>query len=232
MRGARVRNLYKVLGIASTADDSRIKSAFRHRVKAVHPDLHPDSTRADERFRELMQAYEVLRNARARAAYDAHLARRRSETRRRFAQSAAVMAATFVLTTGSAFFVMGVHGMTVGTEGWQLATAWRSSVEIEAPFAAPSQAGDKPAKGTPFTTTVVASAPAARGPDSATDAHPAPAKATYSVRSRKPESEAPKVAAVAPKVAPPGHDPAKPESRWPWPTSDERPYGLGASDLR
>jgi hypothetical protein len=227
-----VRNLYKVLGIASTADDSRIKSAFRHRVKAVHPDLHPDTTRADERFRELMQAYEVLRNVRARAAYDAHLARRRSEMRRRFAQSAAVMAATFVLTTGSAFFVMGVHGMTVGTEGWQLATAWRSSVQIEVPFAAPEQASDGTGTGAPFTTTVVASAPAARQPDSANGAHPAPAKATYSVRNLKPGSETPKVAAVAPTPASPGHDPVKPESRWPWPTSDERPYGLGASDLR
>jgi curved DNA-binding protein CbpA len=224
-----VRNLYKVLGIASTADDSRIKSAFRHRVKAVHPDLHPGSARADERFRELMQAYEVLRNAQARAAYDAHLARRRSDARHRFAQSAAVMATTFVLTTGSAFFVMGVHGMTVGTEGWQLAAAWRSSVQIEAPFAAPSEAGDK--AGAPFTTTVVASAPAARQRNSAGDTHPAPARTTYSVRSRKPEPEAPKVAGIAPKASP-GHDPVKLESHWPWPTSDERPYGLGASDLR
>jgi curved DNA-binding protein CbpA len=220
-----VRNLYKVLGIATTADDSRIKSAFRHRVKAVHPDLHPDSARADERFRELMQAYEVLRDGRSRAAYDAHLARRRSEAKRRFAQSAAVMATTFMLTTGSAFFVMGVHGMTVGTEGWQLATAWRSSVQIEAPFAAPSEAGDK--AGAPLATTVVASPPVARQRSSAADADPAPAKTTSSVRSRKSESEAPKVAAVAPR-----RDPVKPPSRSPWPTSDERPYGLGASDLR
>jgi curved DNA-binding protein CbpA len=223
-----VRNLYKILGIASTADDSRIKAAFRHRVKAVHPDLHPDSARADERFRELMQAYEVLRDGRARAAYDAHLARRRSEAKRRFGQSAAVMATTFMLTTGSAFFVMGVHGMTVGTEGWQLATAWRSSVQIEAPFAAPSEAGEKAS--TPLATTVVASPPVARQRSSAADAHPA--KTTSSVRSRRPESEAPKVAAVAPKAAAPRRDPVKPQSRSPWPTSDERPYGLGASDLR
>jgi curved DNA-binding protein CbpA len=222
-----VRNLYKVLGIATTADDSRIKAAFRHRVKAVHPDLRPDSARADERFRELMQAYEVLRDGRARAAYDAHLARRRSEAKRRFVQSAAVMATTFMLTTGSAFVVMGVHGMTVGTEGWQLATAWRSSVQIEAPFAAPGEVGD-----TPLATTAVASPPVARERSAGADAHPAPAKTTSSVHSRKPESEAPKVAAVAPKVGAPRRDPVKPQSRSPWPTSDERPYGLGASDLR
>jgi DnaJ-class molecular chaperone len=77
MRGTRVRNLYKVLGIASTADDRRIKSAFRNRAKAVHPDLNPGSERAEERFKELMEAYKVLRNATARAAYDALLAQRR-----------------------------------------------------------------------------------------------------------------------------------------------------------
>ena len=104
MRGTRVRNPYKVLGIASTADDQRIKSAFRRRALTTHPDLNPGNDRAEERFRELMQAYQVLRDTRARAAYDAHIAQQRSRARRRFMQSAAVMVATFVLTTSSAVF--------------------------------------------------------------------------------------------------------------------------------
>ena len=77
MRGTRVRNLYKVLGIASTADDLRIKTAFRRRALTTHPDLNPGNERAEARFRELMQAYQVLRDATARAAYDAYLARQR-----------------------------------------------------------------------------------------------------------------------------------------------------------
>jgi len=126
-----VRNLYKVLGIASTADDLRIKSAFRRRALTTHPDLHPGNDEAEERFRELMQAYAVLRDAKARAAYDAHLARQRSQARRRFVQSAAVMVATFVLTTSSAVFLAGLQGINVHSETWQIATAWLTSVEVE-----------------------------------------------------------------------------------------------------
>ena len=76
---------------ASTADDLRIKSAFRRRALSTHPDLNPGNDEAEERFRELMQAYSVLRDAKARAAYDVQLARQRSRARRHFVQSAAVM---------------------------------------------------------------------------------------------------------------------------------------------
>jgi DnaJ-like protein len=126
-----VRNLYKVLGIASTADDLRIKLAFRRRALTTHPDLNPGNDQAEDRFRELMQAYQVLRDAHARAAYDALLARQRSRARRHFVQSAAVMVATFVLTTSSAVFVAGLQGINVHSETWQIATAWLTSVEVE-----------------------------------------------------------------------------------------------------
>ena len=106
--GAVVRDFYKVLGIASTADDRRIKTAFRRRAKAFHPDLNPGDRRAEERFKELTEAYEVLRSAHARATYDAYRAQRRSAARRRVAGSAALMAASFVLTLGSAFAVLAV----------------------------------------------------------------------------------------------------------------------------
>jgi curved DNA-binding protein CbpA len=116
-----VRDLYKVLGIASTADDRRIKTAFRRRAKAFHPDLHPGDSRAEERFKELTEAYEVLRSAHARACYDAYRAQRRRTVRRRVATSAAMMAGSFVLTLSSAFTVLAVHdaGMP-GRDGWQL----------------------------------------------------------------------------------------------------------------
>jgi curved DNA-binding protein CbpA len=201
-----VRNLYKVLGVASTADDLRVKSAFRRRALRTHPDLHPGNDRAGERFRELMQAYQVLRDAEARAAYDAYLARQRSQARWRFVQSAAVMVATFVLTTGSAVFVAGLQGINVHSQSWQIATAWLTSVEVE-----PSAPGQQPitevAKGTQFATTIVAASHA---------------KAPSSARSGKTEVEPPtklrrKVAAAAPPTAPAAGDAANPnESWWPW----------------
>jgi curved DNA-binding protein CbpA len=216
-----VRNLYKVLGIASTADDQRIKSAFRRRALTTHPDLNPGNDRAEERFRELMQAYQVLRDGRTRAAYDAHLAQQRSQARRRFVQSAAVMVATFVLTTSSAVLVAGLQGISVHSETWQIATAWLTSVEVE-----PSAPGQQPAteavEGTPFATTVVA-------------AH---ARTSSSVRSSRtgaePLAKAQKrVAAAVPRPVP-AYNAARPEeSWWPWSAAAEpRRYGLGASDLK
>jgi curved DNA-binding protein CbpA len=179
MRGSRVRNLYKVLGIAATADDRRIKSAFRRNALRVHPDLNPGKY-AEERFRELMQAYEVLRDAEARAAYDAHLTRQRRESRRRFMQSATVMVATFVLTVTS-IFAVGLQGLNVHSETWQIATTWLTSVKVES-------SGDAP-----LGTTVVARAPAARlspAADMEPIATPAPAKAAARERSRKAKPEA------------------------------------------
>ena len=231
MRGPRVRNLYKVLGIASSADDRRIKSAFRQRAMAVHPDLNPGAEDAEKRFRELMQAYQVLRDARARAAYDAHLGQQRRESRRRFAQSAGTMAATFVLTMVSGFFVMGVQGIGVHSQTWQIATAWLTSVEVEAPMPG---AADK-SGGTPFTTTVVATTSPESQRHAVTDARPS--KAPPAVRSAKAEPEVAKaskrVVAAAPRTGPIAGDPANPESWWSWPAADDQPYyGLGASGLK
>ena len=116
-----MRDFYKVLGIASTADDGRIKTAFRRRAKAFHPDLNPGDRRAEERFKELTEAYEVLRSAHARATYDAYRAQRRSAVRRRVAGSAALMATSFVLTLGSAFSALAVYNAGVPVrDGWQL----------------------------------------------------------------------------------------------------------------
>jgi curved DNA-binding protein CbpA len=200
-----VRNLYKVLGIASTADDLRIKSAFRRRALTTHPDLNPGNDAAEERFRELMQAYEVLRDAKARALYDAHLAWQRSQSRRRFVQSAAVMVATFVLTTSSTIFVAGLQGINVHSETWQIATAWLTSVEVE-----PSLPGRPPVteavKAMPSATTTV---PAA--------ASKAPPPARSSKRETEPPAKAQgKAASAGPKMATAPNDPAQPQAWWPW----------------
>jgi curved DNA-binding protein CbpA len=199
-----VRNLYKVLGIASTADDLRIKSAFRHRALTTHPDLHPGNDEAEERFRELMQAYAVLRDAKARAAYDAHLARQRSQARRRFVQSAAVMVATFVLTTSSTVFLAGLQGINVHSETWQIATAWLTSVEVEPSTPGrPSVTEAVKAPAMPSVTAFPSKAPPPRTRSGKSAAEP-PAKVQT-----KGSLGSPKVAAV-------GNDPAQQATWWPW----------------
>ena len=63
------KGYYAVLGLTPGADTSAIKSAYRTRVKSVHPDRNA-SSRAREEFQRLMEAYAVLRDVVRRAEYD------------------------------------------------------------------------------------------------------------------------------------------------------------------
>jgi len=64
------RDYYEVLGVKKDASDADIKSAFRRRAKECHPDLHPNDKTAENRFKELNEAYEVLSDANRRSRYD------------------------------------------------------------------------------------------------------------------------------------------------------------------
>lgn len=64
------RDYYEVLGVAKDASDADIKSAFRKKAKACHPDLHPGDAAKEAEFKELNEAYEVLSDADKRAKYD------------------------------------------------------------------------------------------------------------------------------------------------------------------
>lgn len=71
---------YTVLGISSTATDAEIKSAYRKLAKQFHPDANPQFTDAvrrvaEEKFKEVQEAYDVLRNSSKRAQYDGLLAK-------------------------------------------------------------------------------------------------------------------------------------------------------------
>lgn len=61
---------YKTLGVARTADQAEIKSAYRKLVKKYHPDLNPGDTDVERRFKELSAAYDVLGDPTKRARYD------------------------------------------------------------------------------------------------------------------------------------------------------------------
>ena len=64
------RDYYEVLGVQKGASDEEIKKAHRRLAKKYHPDLNQDNPQADEKFKELNEAYEVLSDKDKRAKYD------------------------------------------------------------------------------------------------------------------------------------------------------------------
>ncbi|HUI83343.1 MAG TPA: molecular chaperone DnaJ [Candidatus Binatia bacterium] len=64
------RDYYEVLGVARTANDQEIKSAYRKLALQYHPDRNPGNAEAEERFKECSEAYAVLADSEKRARYD------------------------------------------------------------------------------------------------------------------------------------------------------------------
>lgn len=64
------RDYYQVLGVAREAGPEDIKKAYRKLAVEYHPDKNPGDKSAEEKFKELGEAYEVLSNPQQRAAYD------------------------------------------------------------------------------------------------------------------------------------------------------------------
>ena len=64
------RDYYEVLGVQRTANEQDLKSAFRKSAMQFHPDRNPGDIAAEVKFKELNEAYEVLKDPQKRAAYD------------------------------------------------------------------------------------------------------------------------------------------------------------------
>lgn len=69
-RTVEFRDYYKTLGVAKTATAEEIKKAFRKLARQHHPDLAEDKKAAEEKFKEINEAYEVLSDAEKRKKYD------------------------------------------------------------------------------------------------------------------------------------------------------------------
>lgn len=67
---ANKRDYYEVLGVAKTANAEELKKAFRKLAMQFHPDRNPGNTEAEHKFKEVSEAYDVLRDDQKRAAYD------------------------------------------------------------------------------------------------------------------------------------------------------------------
>ncbi|HEX4696646.1 MAG TPA: molecular chaperone DnaJ [Candidatus Udaeobacter sp.] len=64
------RDYYEVLGVGRNASEEEVKRAYRKLAVKFHPDKNPDDPQAEEKFKELGEAYDVLMDGQKRAAYD------------------------------------------------------------------------------------------------------------------------------------------------------------------
>ena len=66
------KDYYEVLGVSRDADDKVLKKAYRKLARKYHPDLNPNNKTAEQKFKEINEAYEVLGDAEKRKKYDTY----------------------------------------------------------------------------------------------------------------------------------------------------------------
>ncbi|KLN60916.1 molecular chaperone DnaJ [Kiloniella spongiae] len=64
------KDFYEVLGVSRSADAKELKSAYRKLAMKYHPDRNPDDAEAEKKFKEINEAYGILKDDQQRAAYD------------------------------------------------------------------------------------------------------------------------------------------------------------------
>ncbi len=64
------RDYYEVLGVGRSADEKELKAAYRKLAKQFHPDANPGDQKAEAKFKEVSEAYDILKDPQKKAAYD------------------------------------------------------------------------------------------------------------------------------------------------------------------
>jgi curved DNA-binding protein CbpA len=91
-----MKTLYDLLGARADEDAEGLRDAFRKAAKANHPDLHAGDPDAPIRFRQIVEAYDILRDAEQRAVYDRLLKFERERLRRRLKSTASYLVRSVV----------------------------------------------------------------------------------------------------------------------------------------
>ncbi len=69
---SRSKDYYSILGISRDADEKQIKSAYRKLARKYHPDVNPNNKEAEDKFKQVTEAYECLKDADKRKMYDSY----------------------------------------------------------------------------------------------------------------------------------------------------------------
>jgi curved DNA-binding protein CbpA len=99
-------NFYEDLGLAVGAKPEVIKATFHKLAKRSHPDVNAGDSTAEERFKEVNQAYEILSDSEKRAAYDLGLKHKLTASRRRWQIAMAVACLVSTLACGLSVFMV------------------------------------------------------------------------------------------------------------------------------
>ena len=65
-----MNNLYKILHVSDTVSTEELKKAYRTLTKKYHPDVNPGDSQAEAQFKQINEAYDILRNPERRKEYD------------------------------------------------------------------------------------------------------------------------------------------------------------------
>ena len=112
-------NYYEVLGLRRGASDEEVKQAFRELAKTLHPDRNPNDPDAERRFKLVNTAYEALKDASRRKAYDEWLAFARKHDRSRIAQWSRLAALAALLLVGPSVALYWAYVLLDGLDGPQ-----------------------------------------------------------------------------------------------------------------